>query len=150
MSNIKAVIIDYGRTLHDHEVGDFFPETEDVLKTLHGKYQLALVSITSPDDVPQRIAKLQKFDLAKYFESIEVVSEKKEEALERAVHRLGVPHEQVAIVDDRAHGSIAWGNQHGCMTIWIQKGKFAQELPNEETGQPTYTIHELKELTPIL
>lgn len=150
MTNIKAIILDYGRTLHDHEVGNFFPEAEEVLKTLRRKYRLALVSITSPDDVPRRLVKLQKFDLAKYFESVEIVHEKKNEALERTVQRLGAPYEQVAIVDDRSHGSIAWGNKHGCTTVWLQKGKFADELPDATTGQPTHIIHELKDLISIL
>ncbi|MBI2607701.1 MAG: hypothetical protein HYW51_02665 [Candidatus Doudnabacteria bacterium] len=45
---------------------------------------------------------------------------------------------------------IQYANRHGHPSIWIQQGKFAHELPDSETGQPTYTITDLRELKQIL
>lgn len=41
---------------------------------------------------------------------------------------------------------IKIGNKLGCITCWIQKGKYSHELPNKETGKPTYKINSVEEL----
>jgi len=38
----------------------------------------------------------------------------------------------------------------GAITIWIKKGKFADELPISREEEPDYTITSLRELLPIL
>lgn len=64
--------------------------------------------------------------------------------------RLGLKVEDVAIVDDRVKRGITWGNQHGAITIWLRKGKFMLELPDDDSGKPTHTINDLTELCSIL
>jgi len=45
---------------------------------------------------------------------------------------------------------LKYGNLRGHPTVWLQKGKFADELPNEETKSPTFTIRTLEELADII
>ena len=59
------------------------------------------------------------------------------------------PHE-IAIVDDRTRRGIRWGNRNGTTTIWLRQGKFSKELPDEDMGQPTYTINTLNDLFALL
>lgn len=150
MSNIKAVIFDWGRTLWDHETEDLMEGAREVLDYCAKEYILGLVSLTTRESVEERKQKIRHLDLQKYFFSMELVSDNKDAAYGRAVNRLGGPYHKIAIIDDRTARGIKWGNEHGCVTIWLSKGKFAHELPSEETGQPTYTIHELKELLKFL
>ena len=111
---------------------------------------MAIVSLTNSESPERRRRRVTEFGLDKYFIDFEFITDDKDAAYERVVKKLGVQYEQVAVVDDRTIRGIKWGNQHGCVTIWLQKGKFANELPNAETGEPTHIIHELKELPSIL
>jgi len=155
---IKAVIFDWGWTLFSHELGAEFPEAEEALQHCASKgYRLALVSLVTKrytPDTPRltRSKQIEESPLRKYFEFVLVTDDEsgKDTALEEAVGRLGIPRSEILIVDDRTIRGIKYGNQHGHPTIWLQRGKFAQELPNEDTGQPTHIIHELKELILIL
>jgi len=76
--------------------------------------------------------------------------DKKNRMFDHIVEKFGLSRGEVLIVDDRAFRGVKYGNKNGHPTVWIQKGKYASELPNAETGQPTYTIHDLKELKDIL
>lgn len=151
MKDIKAVIFDYGRVLHHREGGDRWDESaSEVLDYCHRKYRLALVSLVIGEKPVERIEKIKRAGFEKYFECIDAVKEDKDAAFERTVKKLGLPYEAIAIVDDRTIRGIAWGNRRGCVTIWLQKSKFSNELPNAETGQPTHTISDLRELKEIL
>ena len=150
MNNIKAVIFDYGYTLHDREKNEFFHDAQEVVKYCANKYRLAIVSITYPQTMEERKKQLSESGLDTKFEFIELVPDKKDEAFERTVRQLNLPFNQIAIVDDRTIRGIKWGNSKGCLTIWLKKGKFAHEVPTEETGPPNYTIKELSELKGIL
>ena len=152
MNNIKAIIFDYGRTLHDDDTSSLFVDAKEIVDYCSKKYKLAIVSVTFPETMEKRRGQIRAAGWDKVFSYIELVprGEEKDAAFERAVRKLGVSYNEIAVIDDRIVRGIRWGNKHGCMTIWLQKGKFAEELPNAETGQPSYTIHELKELTKII
>ena len=57
---------------------------------------------------------------------------------------------EVVVVDDYIIRGIAWGNVAGATTVWLQNGKFADLVPNDETGDPDFPIHSLSELPKIL
>jgi len=64
--------------------------------------------------------------------------------------RLNVRPENTLAVDDRADRGIQIANRLGCLTAWIQQGKYANITPNEETGEPTYRIDSVEDLLTIL
>lgn len=147
----ELIIFDWGRTLHDNDKKDLFEATPGILKYLSGKYTLAIVSIAKSEDIEDRWQVIDHYGLRPLFASIMFVSaEEKNAAYERSLTDLGFGPQQTWIVDDRTVRGIAWGNRRGAKTIWLCKGKFAHELPNAETGQPTHTIHDLSELYQIL
>lgn len=150
-SKPKVVIFDYGRTLYDQEGGKFFPEVRKILEYLHPKYRLAIVSITNEGAPPEaRLKALEKAGIRKFFSTIFFHEKDKDELLERVLQETGVKPSELILVDDRAKRSITWGNKRGAITIWLRKGRFAQELPNEETGIPTYIIENLYDLKELL
>ena len=57
---------------------------------------------------------------------------------------------ETAIVDDRVIRGISIGNQIGNITYWIQKGEYAHEHPNKETGEPSYKIDSIQDLLYVL
>lgn len=151
MADIKAIIFDYGRVLHDRETGGGWVEgAREVLDYCKSRYRLALVSLVKGEKPAQRMEKLVGAGFDGYFEVIDMVEDDKDSAFERTVEKLGVPHVNIALVDDRTIRGVRWGNQHGCTTIWLRRGKFANESPNQQTGEPTWTISDLRELKKIL
>ncbi len=153
MSAIEALIFDYGRTLYDPGNITLFPDAGATIAALASKYRLAIVSLVSGDDHEERtaarIAMLQHHQLDTYFSAILFGPANKERLYQQTLERLSLPASQVAIVDDRMIRGIAWGNKQGATTVWFRNGKFRDELPTVETGQPTYTIHHLTELLDI-
>ncbi|MDD5050524.1 MAG: HAD hydrolase-like protein [Candidatus Pacebacteria bacterium] len=145
------IIFDWGRTLYDAENADLFPDTIEILEYLKNKYRLAIVSLAKKDgDIERRKAIVKEKDLEKYFEYIAFTDEDKDALYEKTVHQFKMKPEKTVIIDDRMFRGIQWGNKFGATTIWLQKGKFENELANEETGLPTFTIKNLKELRTIL
>lgn len=152
--NVKAIIFDWGRTLFDSDAKKEFPEAEQVLLGCKEKnLRLALVSLVSNNsnaNLEERTAQIEDSHLRQFFETALVIEGDKDKILEQTVAGLGLPREEILIVDDRTIRGIKYGSKHGHPTVWLQKGRFAQELPDEDTGTPTYTINSLSELLNII
>ncbi len=146
----KLIIFDWGRTLYNPETKDIFGETIPTLDYLKPKYRLAIVSLVVNGDIESRREILNKNKLEKYFELISFTTEDKDALYKETLRKLGVDAKEAIIVDDRVIRGIKWGNQNATTTIWLQKGKFENELPDAETGTPTFTIKNLREIKTIL
>ncbi len=151
---IEVVIFDWGRTLYDSDNGVMFPETGRVVRCLARRYRLAIVSLVTASGyqvrVTERLTVLRDEGLAPYFSAVLFALADKDQLYERALARLRVAPEAVAVVDDRACRGIAWGARRGATTIWLCHGKFKDERPNEQTGWPTHIIDTLAALPPLL
>lgn len=154
MAALAGIIFDYGRTLHDPERGDFYPDAAPTLATLAATHRLAIVSLVSGEDYAARRAArealLRERDLARHFATTQFGPRDKDRLYQAALADLGLEPRQVAIVDDRIARGIAWGNRHGATTVWFRNGKFRDELPNAATGAPTHTIAALGDLPRVL
>lgn len=152
--DVKAIIFDWEHTLFDSETEKEFPDAQKVLKYLHGRgYKLAvasLVSIHTNVTLEERIMQIQRSPLRIFFQIIEATNKDKDIIFDKIVEVFQIPRERVLIVDDRTIRGIRYGNMHGHPTIWFCNGKFANETPNAETGQPTAVIHSLIELENLL
>ena len=84
------------------------------------------------------------------FSPIIFAAEDKDRAYADALRDMSLLPSQAAIVDDRARRGIRWGNRHGALTIWFRNGKFADELPDDDTGPPAHIIARLAELGGVL
>ncbi|MBI4054421.1 MAG: HAD hydrolase-like protein [Candidatus Doudnabacteria bacterium] len=150
----KAVIFDWGRTLFDSEAKSEFPEAKEVLEHCAGKgYKMAVVSLVTQhanSTLKERKRQIAESPLKKFFEIALVTDTDKDALFEQVVKELGLPREEIMIVDDRTVRGIRYGTRRGHPTVWLQKGKFSGELPDAETGRPDYVISELKELLGIL
>lgn len=121
-----------------------------LLQHLSSKYQLAVVSLAINEPPQAQYRLIQELGVAGYFDAIFFVAADKDGAYHKALNRLGVAPADTVIVDDRVRRGIRWGNLNGAKTIWIRRGKFANELPDLETGVPTYTIEYLSQLLILL
>jgi FMN phosphatase YigB (HAD superfamily) len=150
---IRAIIFDWGRTLYDSERGALSPAVPALLAGLSRRYALAIVSLVSGDYAPRvsaRRAILAEADIARFFAVTAFVADDKAGAYRGVLALLALSATEVAIVDDRARRGIAWGNARGATTIWLRRGRFADELPDAATGPPTHTIGAIEEVAGLL
>ncbi len=148
---IKAIMFDYGRTLYDRDRKQFFPEVRQVLEYLYPRYKLAIVSIAKENfPAEERIKQLEVSGFDRYFSSMLFDESHKDHLFSETLEKFKLKPIDAAFVDDRVQRGITWGNKHGAMTIWYRNGKFANELPDASTGNPTYTIENLSSLKEIL
>ncbi len=151
--NIKAIIFDWGRTLFDVDTKKEISDSEDVLSYCKQKgYKICVASLVRADTtIEERENQIKALPLGKYIDTFEVSDEKeKDRILERLIKKLNLQKEEILFVDDRVVKSIKYGNKNGYPTIWLKKGPFANELPNLETGTPTFTIETLSDLKNII
>ncbi|MFH1161932.1 MAG: HAD hydrolase-like protein [Candidatus Jorgensenbacteria bacterium] len=150
MNSVRAIIFDWGRTLYDSDTKREYVESDSLLKYLQSRgYKLFLVSLVSPlanATLQERKLQVENSPLRKYFEVALVTDTDKDALFDRIVEQLNLPRGEILIVDDRVVRGIRYGNRHGHPTVWVKQGKFSEELPNADTGIPTYTINSLPEL----
>lgn len=154
---IKAVIFDWARTLYDVDNNIEFPDAINVLEYCKQKeYHLALVSLVASDEslsgttLKTRNNQIYNSPLKKYFEKILITDSDKGMAIDEIKNYFGFESSEILIVDDRVSRGIKYGNQNGYQTAWLQKGTYANELPNSETGKPIFAIKFLKDLKNII
>ncbi|MFA4975338.1 MAG: HAD family hydrolase [Candidatus Paceibacterota bacterium] len=153
--NIKAIIFDWGRTLYDVDNKKEISDSEDVLLYCKQKgYKMCVASLARPltgDSVEERKKQIENSSLGRYLDMLEVSDVKeKDEMLDNLVKKINVSRDEILFVDDRIVKSIKYGNKNGHPTAWLQAGPFANELPNDETGIPTFIIETLSELKNII
>ena len=151
---IKAIIFDWGRTLFDSETKLEYPEAEPVLQECKNRgYILTVASLVSPlanATLSERTSQIESSPLRKFFTIALTTETDKDEILKQIVTQLQLPADEIMIVDDRTIRGISYGNKHGHPTAWLKQGRFANELPNTDTGLPTFTIKSLSELLDIV
>lgn len=155
MNHIRAIIFDWGRTLYDVDTIKEISDAEDILLYCKQKgYKICVASLARPltgDSVEERRKQIENSLLGKYFDMIEVSDAKeKDEMLDNLVKKLNLSKEEILFVDDRVVKSIKYGNKNGSPTAWLKSGPFADELPNNETGIPTFIIEKLSGLKNII
>jgi FMN phosphatase YigB (HAD superfamily) len=145
---MKGIIFDWKGTLYEQNKG-LFPYSERVLRELKSKYKIGIVSIAK-NGIEARRKELEDSGILKMFDSVIIDTSKTQEHYLRCMEEMGTTPKTTAIVDDRTIRGIKIGNQLGCPTFWIQKGEYAHEIPNKETGEPTYKIDSVEDLLNIL
>jgi FMN phosphatase YigB (HAD superfamily) len=148
---MKTIFFDWGRTLWEPETKTLHPDVHDILSYLKDRgYRLFVVSLVITSTVEERRTALKENGLEKYFDGVYFTQSDKEALYEKACSENAVLPQDLTVVDDRVIRGIRWGNKFGATTVWFQNGKFKNELPTTETGNPTFTVHSLSELKKIL
>jgi|SRR3989344_9235800 len=151
MTQVQHIIFDWGRTIYDPETEALFAGVKEMLPKLAEKYTLYIVSLATKgeDEIKKRRKMIKDLGVEGYFEDIFFAPEDKDALYEGLVAKRGLNLVETAVVDDRVIRGIAWGNRNGATTVWFQNGKFGEELPNTETGDPTHLITEFIQLKNI-
>lgn len=134
-----AVVFDFNRTLFDPDAEALFPEALKVLGGLRDAgVPLCLVCKGGPD----RRDLIERLGLPQFFERIVVTERKGAENFQECkdLH----PDCAWVVVGDRLEEELRHGAACGMRTIWLQKGKFADEVPADVPCH--HVIYSLAEL----
>ena len=145
---IKAVIFDWMGTLYEKGIGVYNDSRETLEALKDGGIKMSLISLSKEPN--KRKLQIAGSGLETYFDVV-VVDEKKSEIQYHAcMHLMSSDTRTTLIVDDRTKRGIKIGNSIFCKTAWIQRGEYAHESPDAETGEPTYTIETVSKILPIV
>ena len=148
---VKAIIFDWGRTLWDNDNNCLFPETKNTLSYLQKKgYRMSLLTVTENTSVKLKQTRIQNEGLEDFFDTFVFCKEKGETEINEINASWNLSYNDIVVVGDKTQADVHIANKLGMKSIWVKKGKFAKELPNKHTGQPTLTISRLNELKDIL
>lgn len=155
---IEAIIFDWGRTLYE-ETGQVQGAAELLEYCKAKEYRLVLASLAH--DVKKREDQIRNSGLRHFFEKIRIAKitpenahnmsiKTKDAMFDELTHFLSLPRNEILIIGDRAIRDVKYANQYGHPSIWVKRGKFAHELPNDQTGQSMYTVSTLEEIKDII
>ena len=123
-------------------------DTEELLRTLHGKYKLGIISNFA---IPECVHKLLKtHDLDKLFDAVVVsgaVNKRKPspEIFERTLKALGVSASETVFVGDTLDADIEGAKAVGMKAVYIER-----RIEKVEQVRPDQTIKSLSELPMVL
>ena len=129
---------------------DFPAHYGALLRGLHGRYRLAVVS--NFDYTPTALGMLSGAGVADLFDTIVVSDEigwrkPRPEIFEEALRRLGVAAGDALFVGDRADIDVVGAQRMGMPVAWVNRD--AKPLP-DGIARPDYEIHDIGELAPVL
>jgi len=144
---MKAAIFDFNRTLW--EDGAYLEGALDLLQSLKKKgVKLAVVSAVKEHEVPEREDLIKPIE--PLFHSVNIVTGKSKDVFRNVAEDLSVPHSEVIVIGDKVNNEIKYGNQLGMTTIWLKRGKNAQDLPASKEVEPHHTVDSIKQLRELL
>jgi putative hydrolase of the HAD superfamily len=137
-------------------------DTIDVLRKLHEKYKLGLVSNFAIPECVQKL--LKKFSLDGFFDAVVIsgaINRRKPnpEIFERALRTLGVQASETLFVGDTLNVDVQGAKNVGMKAILIERKTAVRDSPDspvwkppteETTIQPDEVIKSLKDLLPLL
>ena len=142
---IKAVIFDFNRTLYDPDSKGIEKETRGMLYCLKdSRIKLGLISVNS------RKMLIDDLGLPIIFSFILFTDEKTKEDFENAMEQLKASKEETIVVGDEIKSEIKAANKAGIRTVWLRKGKFADEFPDSIEEEPDYVIEEISDIIQII
>ena len=150
LKHYGAVIIDWGRTLHDPELDSLMPGALRTVKTLSRFYRIGVVSLAGSEPAEQRRLKIERSGLSPFLQAIRVGPVEKGTLFAALCRALKVRPSECIVVDDRVSRGVRWGKQHGAKTVWSRSGKFAFELPRDHNEEPDFIVTAIEQLVPLL
>lgn len=128
---------------------ELFPETLPVLKALHGRYKMAIITNGFAETHEAKIARLE---ISKYFDRVVLAGEmelaKPDPAIfAHAMNELGVGPDESVMVGDRFQRDIVGAHAAGMRAIWVNSRN--ETLP-QGVREPEVTIASIADLPQAL
>lgn len=143
---IHTIIFDWKRTLYNPDDGTLIAGAKELLVFLQSRgVSLILVGKGGND----MYADVKQLGVEQYFQRIVFQEGKKEQALFKPYISEEDPRTTLCI-GDRVKSELALGKSLGATTLWVRQGKFADEMPENDSEKPDYTVSSLAEVQKLL
>jgi len=146
---IRGLIFDFNRTIYNPEEDRLIEGSEKLLRVLKRLgFKLCLLSKRTRENRREQIFQL---GLDRYFDKILIIKgDKKEKHFQECLSSMCLSSPEVVVIGDRVESEILIANRLGMLTIWFQRGKFANVLPKNKFQKPDYVITNLEEIIGII
>ncbi len=128
-ADVIAEILEAGRDMLSHPV-DPLPFVEDTLKVLKASYRLVLITKGDLFDQERKVA---ASGLDRYFDAIEIVSEKTEKTYERLFSRHGTGPEEAMMIGNSLKSDVVPALNAGAFGVYVP---YDVTWALEETDEP--------------
>ncbi len=127
-----------------------YPESQEVLQSLHGRYKLGIIANQS-EGTEERLV---QFGIREYFDVIvssaeEGVSKPDKRIFELALQRADCTAEEACMVGDRLDNDIVPAAELGMSTVWVRQGWFGMGNADLARFKPDFTVYRISEVTNI-
>ncbi len=132
------------------ELEKLYPESLDVLQSLHGRYKLGIIANQSAGTEER----LVQFGIRDYFDIIvssaeEGVAKPDKRIFELALQRAGCTAAESCMVGDRLDNDIAPAAEMGMYTVWVRQGWFGKGNADIARFKPDYTVDRISDVIGI-
>ena len=142
LNNITNIIFDWKGTLYNSADKCLIEGTIELLELLQTNNIPIYLIGKGSQDMYQEVRRLE---VEKYFRTILFVDQAKNiKHFEDLVNKTN--SRQTLVIGDRIQSEISVGKSLGTTTIWIKNGKFAEQIPRNESEQPDFVVNNLIEL----
>ena len=142
LNNITNIIFDWKGTLYNSANKCLIEGTTELLELLQN-YNIPVHLIgKGGQDMCQEVRRLE---VEKYFGTILFVDEAKN--IKHFVDLVNKINSKLTLViGDRIQSELSVGKSLNTTTIWIQNGKFSDQVPRNESEQPDFVVNNLIKL----
>ncbi len=139
---MKAVLVDFKRTLFDPEKNCLLPQALEFLQGLkEKKFKIGLVAKNAGINE----STVKEMGIFEFFDFVSLEDEKSLEQYKTALDSLKIEAKNCFCVGDRVVKEIKYGNELGCVTVWVRQGKFSKDAPKKPEEEPNITVENLSE-----
>ena len=137
-----SIIFDWKRTLYNPDTSTLIDGAVEVLNYF-SRHNVPMFLIGKGQQ--EMYDETKRLDVAKYFQDILFIEGSKDPNDFMKYMNLSYP-ERTIVIGDRINSELAVGKKVGARTIWVKQGKFANEIPADNSQKPDYIVHNLKEI----
>lgn len=132
------------------ELEKLYPESQEVLQSLHGRYNLGIIANQSAGTEER----LVQFGIREYFDVIvssaeEGVSKPDKRIFELALQRAGCTAAESCMVGDRLDNDIVPAKEMGMSTVWVRQGWFGMGNADLARYKPNFTVDRISDVVEI-
>lgn len=132
------------------ELEKLYPESQEVLQSLHGRYKLGIIANQSAGTEER----LVQFGIRDYFDVVAASAEagiaKPDKGIfELALSQAGCSACDACMVGDRLDNDITPAAEMGMSTVWVRQGWFGMGNADLVRVKPDFTVYRISEVTEI-
>ncbi len=141
----KGVIFDFNRTIYDPQNASLMKGATDLLDFFRDKG--LVMSLLSKANQPGREEEIKNLGIETYFvDTIVTYGKKKPAHFRHLLEAMKTEPSETIVIGDRVKSEIHLGNELGMRTIWLRKGKFKEEWPDQKSEEPDFVVKSLEEI----